>query len=91
MLGKTSGSGSHEQKIFVRVYGYPQKTNKVSFYKIQAVMFAAARKFAGSSGVWGKSLVTKFDDMRGEYLELKISRPKRGPTKDMILWLDYRR
>ncbi len=79
------------QRISLRLYNYPQKTNKESFYEYQDIMYQYMNKLVNSrkNDVIHKMYIG-YDDIHGEYTEVRAKRLTNKGTKDKIIWINAR-
>jgi hypothetical protein len=78
------------QRISLRLYNYPQKTDKESFYKYQDIMYQYIAKLITTKGNVIHKMYTGYDDIHGEYTEIRASRLTNKGCKDKIIWINAR-
>jgi hypothetical protein len=80
------------QQVSLRLYNYPQKTNKQSFYSYQDILYRFMDKLIGTKDLNSaiRKMYSGYDDIHGEYLEVRGRKLTNKGQKDRVIWINAR-
>lgn len=91
MLNEHTDRFHYKQKISLRLYNYPQRTDKQSFYRYHQILFLYMNKLTGINSRKRPSIRIGYDDQRGEYQEIRgVFAATNKDNKHRIIWLNAR-